>query len=41
MAKHGIKVSSIGSPIGKIGVSDDFEKHFKLFERVIKTAKMR
>ena len=40
MDKCGIKVSSIGSPIGKIKLSDDFEAHFDLFKRVVKTAKM-
>ena len=29
MQRYNIKVSSIGSPIGKIKVSDDFEKHFE------------
>lgn len=27
MEEFGIKVSSIGSPIGKIGITDDFEAH--------------
>lgn len=40
MDKAGIKVSSIGSPIGKIKLSDDFEAHFELFKRVCRTAKM-
>ena len=40
MDKCGIKVSSIGSPIGKIKLTDDFEAHFELFKRVVKTAKM-
>ena len=40
MDKYGIKASSIGSPIGKIKLTDDFEAHFKVFERVVKTAKM-
>ncbi len=40
MDKYGIKVSSIGSPIGKINLTDDFEEHFELFKRVVKTAKM-
>ncbi len=39
MEKHGIKVSSIGSPIGKIKLEDDFEEHFKLFKRVVAIAK--
>jgi len=40
MEKYNIKVSSIGSPIGKIKLSDDFESHFEVFKRVVKTAKM-
>ena len=28
MDEYGIKVSSIGSPIGKIQIIDDFEAHF-------------
>lgn len=40
MDECGIKVSSIGSPIGKIKISDDFEPHFEVFKRVVKTAKM-
>ncbi len=40
MERYGIKVSSIGSPIGKIGITDDFDAHMKVLERTIKTAKM-
>ncbi|MBQ3125043.1 MAG: sugar phosphate isomerase/epimerase [Clostridia bacterium] len=40
MDECGIKASSIGSPIGKIKLSDDFSAHFELFKRVVKTAKM-
>lgn len=40
MAKAGICASSIGSPIGKIKLSDDWKKHFDLFMRVCRTAKM-
>ena len=39
MDAYGIRVSSIGSPIGKIKLTDDFEKHFEVFKRVVKTAK--
>ncbi len=35
-----IKVSAIGSPIGKISVKDDFEEHFKLFTHVVSLAKL-
>lgn len=36
--KEGIKVSSIGSPIGKIGINDDFAPHLELFKHVLKIA---
>ena len=39
MDKAGIKVSSIGSPIGKMKVEDPFEDHFALFQRVVEIAK--
>ena len=40
MKKYGIRASSIGSPIGKIGIRDDFEPHFEKFKRVVEIAKM-
>lgn len=39
MAEFGIKASSIGSPIGKIGICDDFEEHIEQLKRVIHIAK--
>lgn len=36
----GIKVSSVGSPIGKISIDGDFEAHKQLLRNVIKTAKI-
>lgn len=39
MKKYGISVSSIGSPIGKIFMTDDFDTHFESFKRVVKIAK--
>ncbi|MDD6483657.1 MAG: TIM barrel protein [Clostridiales bacterium] len=39
MAKYKIKVSSVGSPIGKIRLDEDFDKHFEVFKRTVKTAK--
>lgn len=39
MKEQGIKVSSIGSPIGKIGITDAFEPHFEKFKRVVWVAK--
>ena len=35
----GIKISAIGSPIGKISITDDFAPHFALFQHVVKIAK--
>lgn len=40
MEEYGIQASSIGSPIGKIKITDNFEEHFEVFKRVVKTAKM-
>lgn len=40
MEKYNIKASSIGSPIGKVKLSDDFDEHFNLFKRVVKIAKI-
>lgn len=35
-----IKISAIGSPIGKIKISDDFEAHFETFKKVVEFAKI-
>jgi len=40
MDKYGIKASSIGSPIGKIDINDDFDEHLKKLENVIMVAKI-
>lgn len=40
MEQYGIKASSIGSPIGKIKITDDFEAHLEKLKRVIRTAKL-
>ena len=40
MEKYNIKASSIGSPIGKVKLEDDFSEHFELFKRVVKIANM-
>lgn len=40
MDRYGISVSSIGSPIGKILITDDFEPHMDQLRRTIRTAKM-
>src|SRR3954452_13040486 len=38
LGEHGIKVSSIGSPIGKINIADDFEAHLVRMDRAIEVA---
>ncbi len=38
LAEAGIGVSSIGSPIGKIGIADDFAPHLERFHRAIEVA---
>lgn len=40
MEANGISVSSIGSPIGKVKLEEDFEPHFRKFQRVVEIAKM-
>lgn len=37
--ENGFKISAIGSPIGKIGIKDNFNEHIKLFKRAIHLAK--
>lgn len=37
---NGIKLSAIGSPLGKIGINDDFEPHFEKFKHTIELAKL-
>jgi len=37
--KAGIGVSAIGSPIGKIGITDDFAPHFEKYKKVVALAK--
>src|SRR5262245_5143147 len=38
--KNGFKLSAIGSPIGKIKVSDPFEPHLKRFQRALELCKV-
>lgn len=40
MKENGITASSIGSPIGKVNLADDFEEHFAQFRRVVEIAGM-
>ncbi|MDP9313619.1 MAG: sugar phosphate isomerase/epimerase [Chloroflexota bacterium] len=39
LAQHGMKVSSIGSPIGKIKITDDFKPHLAAFDRALHIAR--
>lgn len=39
LKKRSVGVSCIGSPIGKIGIKDDFEPHFARFQRIMEIAK--
>ncbi len=39
MKKYNVSASSIGSPIGKIKLEDDFEAHFDLFKNTVRIAK--
>lgn len=38
--ENGIKLSAVGSPIGKINIKDDFDEHFKLFKHTVEIAKI-
>lgn len=38
--RNGLRVSSIGSPIGKVGIHDDFEEHLRRFDRALHVAKV-
>lgn len=38
--RHGIKVSSIGSPIGKIKIGDEFGPHLAAFDRALHVARV-
>lgn len=40
MAAAGIVVSSVGSPVGKIKITDDFEPHFEMFCHIVDLAKL-
>lgn len=37
---NGIRVSALGSPLGKIGILDDFDKHFEEFKRAVEIGHM-
>lgn len=38
--ENGISVSAVGSPIGKISITDEFEPHFEKFRHVAELAKL-
>lgn len=38
MQEQNIRVSAIGSPIGKIGIGDDFESHFEKYKHIVELA---
>lgn len=40
LRKNGIRVSSLGSPIGKYNITDDFAPHFEKFKKACKTCKI-
>lgn len=37
---RGFRLSAVGSPIGKVGIRDDFEPHFDKFKRVVEIARI-
>ncbi|MDR6550929.1 sugar phosphate isomerase/epimerase family protein [Paenibacillus qinlingensis] len=37
---RGFKLSAVGSPLGKIGINDDFEPHLELFKHTLEVAKI-
>lgn len=40
MDRFGIKASSVGSPIGKVRLSESFEEHFQMFLHVLEIARI-
>ncbi|RAP75049.1 sugar phosphate isomerase/epimerase family protein [Paenibacillus montanisoli] len=40
LERNGVRVSAIGSPIGKIGIQDEMEPHLLAFDRAIAVAKL-
>lgn len=37
---NGIRISAVGSPIGKIKITDSFEEHFELYKKTVEIAKI-
>ena len=40
LSDNQIKVSAIGSPVGKIQITDDFEPHFETYKKIVEIAKI-
>jgi sugar phosphate isomerase/epimerase len=40
LAARGLRASSVGSPIGKIGIHDDFDDHLRRFDRALRVARL-
>ena len=40
LSDRGMRVSSVGSPIGKIGITEDFAPHFEVFKNVVALCKV-
>lgn len=40
LEERGFKISAIGSPLGKIGINDDFEPHLGLFKHTLEIAEI-
>lgn len=38
LRQYGIAVSSVGSPIGKVSITDDFDEHLRRFDRALTVA---
>jgi sugar phosphate isomerase/epimerase len=39
LAEYGIRLSAVGSPIGKVSVADDFDEHLRRFDRALWVAR--
>jgi sugar phosphate isomerase/epimerase len=40
LMEHKLQVSAIGSPIGKIKITEDFESHFEVYKKVVEISKI-
>ncbi len=40
LLEKGMRVSSVGSPVGKISITDDFEEHFRMFRNVVELSRV-